>query len=155
MTPFQALYGRPPLTIPHYHEGYYPVHEVYKNLASRDALLWQLKSNLHIANNWMKQQADSKLETLNFRSMIWCFWSYIPTDSRLCSKELIKSLQANFMGYIQLRKKLETLPINSSFPSTLVFTQTSICPFKKKKVGVKLLLLIVTYLWWLTMVTYL
>jgi hypothetical protein len=37
------------------------------------------------------------------------------------------------MGYIQLRKKLETLPINSSFPSTLVFTQTSICPFKKKK----------------------
>ena len=66
MTPFQALYGRSPLTIPYYHEGYYSVHEVDKNLDFRDAMLWQLKSNLHIANNRMKQQADSKRRDIEF-----------------------------------------------------------------------------------------
>ena len=60
MTSFQALYGRPPPTIPHYHEGYCSVNEVDKSLASRDALLRQLKDNLHAANNQMKQQVDSK-----------------------------------------------------------------------------------------------
>jgi hypothetical protein len=67
MTPFQALYGRPPLTIPQYHEGFCPVHEVDKNLASRDALLQQLKSNLHAANNRIKQQADAKRRDVEFQ----------------------------------------------------------------------------------------
>jgi hypothetical protein len=31
-------------------------------------------------------------ETLNSRSVIWYFWSYIPTASNLYSKEPIKSL---------------------------------------------------------------
>lgn len=32
---FQALYGRPPPTIPRYRQGYCPVNEVYQSLASR------------------------------------------------------------------------------------------------------------------------
>jgi len=71
MTPFQALYGGPPPTIPHYHEGFCPVHEVDKNLASRDALLQQLKSNLHAANNRMKQQADAKRKRLPRDDATW------------------------------------------------------------------------------------
>ncbi|KAL6323200.1 hypothetical protein AAG906_027482 [Vitis piasezkii] len=55
MTPFQALYGRLPPTIPHYLMGTTPVHAVDQNLASRDAILRQLKTNLHAATNRMKQ----------------------------------------------------------------------------------------------------
>ncbi len=39
MSPFQALYGRPPPTIPYYKEGFCPVNDVDHSLASRDALL--------------------------------------------------------------------------------------------------------------------
>jgi hypothetical protein len=67
MTPFRALYRRPPPTILYYHEGYCPVHEVDKNLASRDALLWHLKSNLHTTNNRMKQQVNSKHRDIEFQ----------------------------------------------------------------------------------------
>ena len=55
MTPFQALYGRPPPTIPLYVEGSYAVNEVDKQLATKDALLKRLKTNLDITNNRMKQ----------------------------------------------------------------------------------------------------
>ncbi|RVW35692.1 Transposon Tf2-8 polyprotein [Vitis vinifera] len=60
MTPFQALYGRLPPNIPHYLMGTIPVHAVDQNLAFRDAILRQLKTNLHAATNRMKQVADSK-----------------------------------------------------------------------------------------------
>ena len=63
-------------------------------------------------------------ETLNSRSVIWYYWSYIPTASNLYSKEPIKSLQADSMGHIQLKIFLETLFTNSSFPTTLAFTSS-------------------------------
>lgn len=60
MTPFQALYRRPPPVIPHYVVGSSPICEVDKKLATRDAILQQLKLNLQNANNRMKQMADAQ-----------------------------------------------------------------------------------------------
>lgn len=54
------MYVRLPPTIPHYLIGTSHVHEVDQNLASRDDILNQLKINLHLAINRMKQVADSK-----------------------------------------------------------------------------------------------
>jgi len=67
MTPFQALYGRPPPTIPHYHEGSCSVYEVDQSLASLDELLRQLNENLHATSNRMKQQADSKRRDIEYK----------------------------------------------------------------------------------------
>ena len=67
MTPFQALYGRLPPTIPHYLMGTTPVHAVDQNLTSRDAILRQLKTNLHAATNRMKQVADSKRRNIEYQ----------------------------------------------------------------------------------------
>lgn len=58
MTPFQALYGIEPPTVPLYHVGASPVNEVDKALVARDELLLQLKRNLAAATNRMKQTAD-------------------------------------------------------------------------------------------------
>ncbi|RVW24529.1 Transposon Ty3-I Gag-Pol polyprotein [Vitis vinifera] len=55
MTPYQALYGRLPPLIPAYPEGLSPVHEVDQTLLHRDELLHQLKTNLEISMNRMKQ----------------------------------------------------------------------------------------------------
>lgn len=67
MTPFQALYGRLPPSIPHYQVGTSPIAEVDQKLASRDELLRQLKANLHAANNRMKQVADSKRRDIEYQ----------------------------------------------------------------------------------------
>ncbi|KAH7543973.1 hypothetical protein JRO89_XS15G0075400 [Xanthoceras sorbifolium] len=62
MTPFQALYGRLPPTIPHYMLGTSPVHEVGQNLASRDEILCQLKNNLHATINRMKELSKTTID---------------------------------------------------------------------------------------------
>ena len=67
MTPFQALYGRPPPMIPHYHEGNCPVNEVDQGLVSRDVLLHHLKNNLLADHNRMKQQADAKWRDVEYQ----------------------------------------------------------------------------------------
>jgi hypothetical protein len=55
MTPFRVLYGRLPPTIPYYQARHSPVNDVDQSLISRDELLEQLKSNLAVAHNCMKQ----------------------------------------------------------------------------------------------------
>ena len=60
MTPYQALYGRPPPTIPDYLEGTTQVHDVEQNFINREELLSQLKHNLATAANRMKQAVDKK-----------------------------------------------------------------------------------------------
>ena len=67
MTPFQALYGRLPPTIPHYHIGMSPVNEVDQQLATRDEISSLLKANLHAANNRMQQLANSKGRDIEFQ----------------------------------------------------------------------------------------
>lgn len=61
-----STWKAPPI-IPPYHEGSYPVNEVDQSLASRDALLQQLKDNLHAANDRMKQQVDSKRRDIEYQ----------------------------------------------------------------------------------------
>jgi len=58
MTPFQALYGRLPPSIPIYTTCFSPVHEVDQQLLSHDDLLQQLKTNLASSMNKMKQLTD-------------------------------------------------------------------------------------------------
>ncbi|KAH9704605.1 hypothetical protein KPL70_011534 [Citrus sinensis] len=67
MTPFLALYGRKPPTLPMYHEGSSPVHEVDQALLTRDELLQLLKSNLAAAINRMKQSADKRRRDVQFQ----------------------------------------------------------------------------------------
>jgi hypothetical protein len=66
MTPFQALYSRLPPTIPSYNEGLLLVHEVDQQLQDRDELLQQLKVNLALSVNRMKQIADTKRRDVSF-----------------------------------------------------------------------------------------
>ena len=67
MTPFQALYGRPPPIILVYPMGSSLVDKVDHSLATRDALLKHLKKNLAIARNRMKQIADHGRRDVTFQ----------------------------------------------------------------------------------------
>ncbi|XP_010484774.1 PREDICTED: uncharacterized protein LOC104763056 [Camelina sativa] len=59
-TPFQALYGRAPPSIPSYEVCSSILAEINEQLACRDELLSELKRHLHKANNQSKQLADAK-----------------------------------------------------------------------------------------------
>ena len=58
MTPFEAMYGRPPPTLQRYITGSTPLHDIDCDLYNRDELLKQLKGNLADAKVRMKQAAD-------------------------------------------------------------------------------------------------
>jgi hypothetical protein len=67
MTPFHALYGHLPPSIPVYNEVLTSVNEVDQQLQSRDELLRQLKANLVKLVNRMKQMADQKRRDIMFQ----------------------------------------------------------------------------------------
>jgi hypothetical protein len=67
MTPFQALYGRLPPSIPVYKEGLTSVSAVDQQLQNRDELLRQLKDNLAKSRNHTKQMADQKRRDIMFQ----------------------------------------------------------------------------------------
>lgn len=64
MTPFQALYGRLPPTIPPYVRHSTTVDSVDDILSHRDALLRYLKENLQRAQHRMEQKANRKRREL-------------------------------------------------------------------------------------------
>lgn len=66
MTHFQALYGHLPPLIPTYTNNTTAVHEVDLALQTRDELLQQLKHNLQLSINRMKQYADNHRRDLEF-----------------------------------------------------------------------------------------
>ncbi|KAH9802499.1 Integrase catalytic domain-containing protein [Citrus sinensis] len=66
LTPFQALYGRPPPSVSRYIPGTSNVHKVDKELMSKDDLLKLLKQNLEMAKNRMKQQTDRHRRDVQF-----------------------------------------------------------------------------------------
>lgn len=74
MTPFQALYGCLPPSIPHYTEGLSHVNDVDQSLLTRDEVLQQLKKNLELSTARMKYVADQKRreEKWSFNYEIWC-----------------------------------------------------------------------------------
>lgn len=58
MAPFEAVYGRPPPSIPHYIQGHSTNPELDLTLAHRTTLLASLKANILRAQNRMVQQAN-------------------------------------------------------------------------------------------------
>ena len=94
MTPFQAFYGRPSPRIPHYHACYCPVNEVDKSLVSQDALLQQLKENLRVDNNQMKQQVDSKRKDIQFQVGDLVFLKLHPYQKKISlQKSILKTCE--------------------------------------------------------------
>ena len=58
MTPFEALYGRPPPSVHRYEYGSTTVAQVEGSLLEHDDMLQVLKDNLVLAQNRMKTNAD-------------------------------------------------------------------------------------------------
>jgi len=105
MTPFQALYGRLPPSIPLYTEGLSVVHEVDQHFLHRDALLKQLKTNLETSVNCMKQMVDCKRKDVSFEVGSWVLLKLHPYHQQTTFKRVHQKLANCFYGpYLILEK---------------------------------------------------
>jgi len=106
MTPFQALYGRPPPSISNYQVGASSVNEVDQTMVSRNTILQQLKINLHAAVNRMKQMADSKRRDVDFQVGDLVFLKIHPYCQQTVSRRPYQKLASRFYGPYKIEEKV-------------------------------------------------
>lgn len=73
MTPFQAVYGRPPPTILSHNEGTSKMEAIDNSLSKRTELLALLKKNITRAQHRMKQLADAHRSNKEFAPQLWVY----------------------------------------------------------------------------------
>ena len=106
MTPFQALYGRLPPTIPHYKEGLSPVNDVDQGLRNRDDLIKQLKANLGVAINRMKQTADKNRRDVEFELGDLVLLKLQPYRQHTSFRRAHQKLASRFFGAYLVERRI-------------------------------------------------
>jgi hypothetical protein len=116
MTPFQALYGRLPPSIPMCTEELFSVHEVDQQLMSRDELLRKLKTNLERLVNRMKQMTDQKRRDILFNTGEWVFFKLHPYHQQKVFKRVHQKLASRFYGPYQILEKIRPVACKLQLP---------------------------------------
>ncbi len=116
MTPFQALYGRLPPSIPLYKDGLSLVHEVDQHFLNRDELLQQLKANLERSVNRMKQMSYQKQRDISFNVGEMVLLKLHPYRQQTAFKRVRQKLASHFYGPYQILEKLGPVAYKLQLP---------------------------------------
>ncbi|KAA8537164.1 hypothetical protein F0562_029610 [Nyssa sinensis] len=135
MTPFQALYGRSPLSIPYYQVGASSVDEVDQTMVSRNSILQQLKINLHATVNRMKQVANSKKRHMEFQVGDLVFLKLHPYRQQIVYRRAYQKLASRFYGPYQIEAKVGKVAYKLKLPEGFRLHPVFHVLMLKKKVG--------------------
>ncbi|KAH9765933.1 Integrase catalytic domain-containing protein [Citrus sinensis] len=134
MSPFQALFGRPPLSIPPYLKGSTSIQAIDEALSERDALLHSLKENFRRAQHCIIQKANAHRCEAQFAvgdQVLVKLQPYHQTTvaTRSCQK-LAKRSKIHQMFHISLLKPFigSQNPAPHSLPSTSMHNQAIYLP---------------------------
>ncbi|XP_077219675.1 uncharacterized protein LOC143853852 [Tasmannia lanceolata] len=83
MTPYEAVYGRPPRALPTYIMGSSKIEAADEELMQRDTILSQLKTNLLQTQSRMKSLADQKRTDKQFEVSAVAYKLKLPEHSRI------------------------------------------------------------------------
>ncbi|KAL9444241.1 hypothetical protein AB3S75_017427 [Citrus x aurantiifolia] len=117
MTLFKALYGQDPPMVPQYHVGTSLVNEVDKALLTKDELLAQLKPNLAVATNRMKQTADKRRRDVQFHKDDLVFLKLQPYRQTFVFKRAHQKLASKFFGPYCVLEKIGTVAYKLQLPA--------------------------------------
>lgn len=116
MTPFQALYGRLPPTIPLNTAGSTIVESVDQSLVARDALLQQLKQNLAATRNRMKQIADRSRRDVTFEEGDLVFVKLQPYRQQSVFRQVHQKLASRYFGPYPIEKRVGAVAYKIKLP---------------------------------------
>ena len=106
MTPFEALYGRPPPEIPKYQDGTSAVNEVDLMLRSRNKVMGQLKENLQATNNRMKQFTYGNCRDIEYQVGDYVYLKLQPHRQQSVFRRTSQKLANKYYGPYQIMEKI-------------------------------------------------
>nr|XP_028959268.1 uncharacterized protein LOC114825093 [Malus domestica] len=116
MSYFQAVYGYPPPSVTSYLPGSSAVHLVDLTLIDRDTLLKQLRENMLIAQQRMRQQADKHQSERIFQIGDWVFLKLHPYRQTSVSKTHCPILALHYYGPFQVVARVGLVTYTLALP---------------------------------------
>lgn len=127
MTPFEALYGRPPPSINNYVPGSSKVASLDETLAQRAQLLKVLKFNLNRARNRMVQHANAKHTDTKFANGDWIYLKLQPCRQISIQKCLSQKLAKRYYGPFRVLKRIGSVAYELKLPFRPTFIRFFMC----------------------------
>ena len=116
MTPYEAVYGYPPLVLLPYTPHSSPVQEVGMVLCNRDQILHILQENLHMARNRMKQQANQHCSERTFQVDDMVFLRLQPYKQSSLKLKGHHKLAPTFYGPYKVLQKIGSVAYKLELP---------------------------------------
>ncbi|CAN6678621.1 unnamed protein product [Malus baccata var. baccata] len=135
MSHFEAVYGYPPPRVPSYLPGSSPVHLVDTTLRDRDALLRQLRENLHLAQECMRHFANKKRSEREFQVGDWVFLRLQPYLQSSVSHTNCPKLAPRFYGPYQILARVGKVAYILDLPANSRIHPTFHVSLLKPKLG--------------------
>ncbi|RVW71121.1 Transposon Tf2-12 polyprotein [Vitis vinifera] len=134
MTPFQALFGRPPPIIPAYTQGSTSIQALDEALVERDALLRTLKKNLRQAQHRMTQKANAHRRDLQLEVGDMVLVRLQPYRQPTAAYRPYQKLAKRFYGPYQVLERIGAVAYRLALPSGCkihpVFHISALKPFR-------------------------
>jgi hypothetical protein len=118
MTPFEALYGRPPPKLVDYIPGESKIASLDEALQQRHQILKLLKENLHRARNRMIQQANKKRTDKSFEPGQWVYLKLQPYRQVSVQNRVSQKLSKRYYGPFRILKRVGSVAYELELPPT-------------------------------------
>ncbi|MCI04910.1 Ty-3/Gypsy retrotransposon polyprotein, partial [Trifolium medium] len=116
ITPYQATFGKVPITIPSYTQGGSIVDACDLVLSSREEILTVLKRNLAKAQKRMKDTADKHRREVEFKVNDWVYVKLQPYRQSSLSREKFHKLSKRYYGPFLIVERIGKVAYKLSLP---------------------------------------
>ena len=117
VTPFEAIYGRPPPTLLRYIQGETLVEAVAEELQDRDEALKQLQFNLQRAQSNMSKFANKNRRDVSYQPGEWVYLKVRPHVQHTVARRINAKLAARFYGPFMILSKIGAVAYKLQLPT--------------------------------------